>query len=360
MGHKTAEEEGGESHASAHETVHNIFKFAKGQVQLAADSTVEIVDDDVAKSIFWYNLLQYVSDNVLVMCVAVTAGSLGHSLLFFQRSYADPNSRAAEWVKIYAHLIDVGLHFGLMYLLRAVLLFLWRRSDEASAMRAVCTHSLTQLLPYLPRVAGGNMCAAIAGMLTTISQYDVYMATACVDMERDPNLYLGVVGWNPVFVNFLFIFCLACVWFYVCLKLSAAIVDRRDHNEPDASYLTYTLEILYVTSLSGSGKCFMLVAQIFGDATINQVIGNNNGYIVGKALWAVLATVSTFWMVDCGIARWRRAVESAPTRRARKHEAIIVANVEYAVVYWWAYIFVDFMWQVRTGCALMLTLMRQH
>lgn len=193
---------------------------------------------------------------------------------------------------------------------------------------------------------------------------------------------VGGLSFGPPFVYFMLSFAVAVVEFAVCLKLSHKLYQRKDQLEPDASWASYSLQLTFVTFLSGTGKTAMYcrascprpraacmrrahplpcgaAVDIVSDLIVDLPPPTSTSYssldlvdyiVAAVSFDSLVMTTFTIWFLGHAVPRFKNASAHATTERKQIHQALCASNFEYVVVYWWAYVVVNRCWQLLFTC----------
>eukprot|EP00322_Chrysochromulina_rotalis_P024524 CAMPEP_0115885708 /NCGR_PEP_ID=MMETSP0287-20121206/30819_1 /TAXON_ID=412157 /ORGANISM="Chrysochromulina rotalis, Strain UIO044" /LENGTH=370 /DNA_ID=CAMNT_0003342145 /DNA_START=85 /DNA_END=1194 /DNA_ORIENTATION=+ len=322
-------------HLVAHTTFKQEKKMSLADAVIMYHSRQEMLKrmGSLQRAVFWSNFLQYISDNVLVMMAAASAGV----------GLKSPNPDAPPLALFIRQCANILINLGILWALRRVLLYIGgdrpcpQRLVQSPGMpsRRSCHGCLASPVAGTTRARyplGANFVAALNAWLMDVIGYGQSPGSVCGSDGRVGDC-TRVTG-----AAFLIDLALASAFFMLCWRLSITCSLRANSTEPDASEASYFMQVAYMVTLSGSGKTiFYLFGTLANAVTTGDQQDPNESWFISRLLWITIATLAAAWVIGCGAHRLKRAAKDY----SQKAQA---QNIEYIFVYWWAFSFVDSLW----------------
>jgi len=294
------------------------------KTQIAA---IKSPPEEASTATFLANMLQYFNDNYLMMMMAASAGNIGADIF---------DGKSIIINALFAWLIAVGitivLRIGLLWL------YAWAKSKEAGGAENAGTVRMVGYMLigmiWIPRVPWIGVIAEIIKQL----QIEVYWESAA-DYQQAGQGFLIPVSMT--------IFCLLN-----CFLGTFLLRRTTDSADPDMSWYTFAVSAYTLSFTSAAGKALHLSSAVIADTFVLDQASAGTSYwrlIVGGALENVILFLLAWWLLNFCTPMMR---ESQMAKNSEANQVIIEVQ-EYVIVYGWAFVFVNYMWEI---CYTELTL----
>jgi len=248
-------------------------------------------------------------------------------------SYWSPSGSASVVIQTFSAMIN----FLILLLLRAVLIHLWKTSSSEGALRAVVYHSITSLLPWMPRVIGSSFMSAVWAALDEAIGYTALYNNPdhCDHYDDKVNEKRGqLFGCMMGLFLLLFLMC----WHFKLWTM------RGDHSYgPDATIHQYLIQVVFGCLSTMSGKALYFTFYLITDGLTPNLSDYDSvsAVYVPIVVQQLLQTVFTAWLMGSALPRMRRGVKNMA-------QMAQVEALAYVLIYWWAFSFVNALWWMYT------------
>ena len=281
-------------------------------------------DEDNASrlSLLFGNFVQYVNDNVFMMALACTVGSIGESI---RSCWFAEHPVLGSLICLLIDLIIIGI-------MRRILLALFRGTTSSSDLHDASSHML-EALPWVVRVPTSALVSDL-----TVEIHSTWAGYA--DNADTADVHAAGRAFTLSFCVFLCLDALLVGFMYWDSAL-------EDHLQPDRSWQTFWVRVVTLGLTSGAGKAlhlllavlvqtFVLVRVDSATLTLAQQADLLCGWGVAQAIQLVVALFTLGWVVPL--------IRTSPKVLVSNELTIGIRVMEYVVGYAWSFSVADFLW----------------